>query len=244
MSNYCGVCGARIVTPSLVPWGLRDIGLVLILPLIFFSLNVVAGLALDEDDTRLSEGELVSTFAISMGFQVFLLALAWAFSVRKYKVAWAALGLRKPSRGRWWFPFAVVMGAFFIVYAWIALLVVLGLNGDSDVPDGTFDYASSIVLLAVLSVGFAPIIEEIFFRGFIFGGIRSRFGLPAGLVLSAVIFALAHAGTPDSFLVLPGIAGVGALFAWAYAYTGSLWGSMGAHFLFNLASLAVGIAAS
>jgi membrane protease YdiL (CAAX protease family) len=243
-SNYCGVCGARVVATGKVPWGLGDIALVLIVPVIFFGLNVVGGLLVSEEDTRLSEGELISTFVISMGFQAFLLGVAWWFSVRKYRVSWAELGLRRPARGGWWFPFALVVGAFVVVYAWIALLFALSINGDGDVPDGTFDYASSVILLTVLSVGFAPVIEEIFFRGFLFGGFRSRLGLPAGLLLSAGIFSLAHAGTPESFLVLPGIAGVGALFAWSYAYTGSLWGSIGAHFLFNLASLSVGLATS
>jgi membrane protease YdiL (CAAX protease family) len=248
-SRFCGICGHALPAQTLspvdevhrVPWTLADIGRALIVPGIFFALNVIAGALTTEDDNRLTEGELISTFAISMGFQLFLLGLAWAFSVRKYKVSWSRLGLRRPEKGGWFFPLAVVMGAFFIVYAWVGLLLALGIEGDSDVPDGTFDYTSSIVLLAVLSLAFAPIVEEVFFRGFVFGGMRSRLGLPVALAVAGAIFGLAHAGTPSSFLIVPAFAGVGALFAWAYVHTGSLFASIVAHFLFNLASVVVGI---
>jgi membrane protease YdiL (CAAX protease family) len=224
-----------------VPWTIGDVLRALIIPGIFFGLNVIAGAFTDAGDQELSEADLVSTFGISMGFQVLLLGLVWFFSVRKYHASWKDLGLRKPDRGGWYFPFALVMAAFFIVYAWVGLLLALGIEGDSDVPDGTFDYTSSVVLLALLSLGFAPIVEELFFRGFVFGGLRARYSMPIALAIGGGIFGLAHAGTPDSFIVLPAIAGVGALFAWGYTYTGSLFASIGAHFLFNLASLVVGL---
>jgi hypothetical protein len=126
---------------------------------------------------RSSEGELISTLTISMFFQLFLLGLVWSFTVRKYKVSWRELGLRRPLRGGWFFPLAVVMGAFIIVYTWVGLLLALGIEGDSDLPEGTFDYSSTIILLGLLSRVLAPFVEELFFRGFLFGGLRSRSGM-------------------------------------------------------------------
>lgn len=221
-----------------VPWTLGDIGRALIVPAIFFGLNVIAGAFVDEDSSILSEGELIATFAISMGFQLFLLGLVWAFSVRKYKVAWSQLGLRKPQRGGWFFPFAIVMAAFAIAVPYGAILRLLGVESEASVPGEAFDHTISVVLLGTLILGFAPIIEELFFRGFIFGGLRGRYGLPVALALSGIIFGLAHAGTPESFLNVPVIAAIGALLAWSYVYTGSLFASVGAHFLFNLAAFA------
>jgi membrane protease YdiL (CAAX protease family) len=106
------------------------------------------------------------------------------------------------------------------------------------VPGEAFDHTATVVLLGMLILGFAPLIEEVFFRGFIFGGLRSRYNLPVALAVSGIVFGLAHAGTPESFLSVPIIAAIGALFAWSYAYTGSLFASMGAHFLFNLSAFA------
>jgi membrane protease YdiL (CAAX protease family) len=247
MEDVKDMQGAAAPTPDpggarRVPWTVADVIKALVVPAIFFGLNVLAGALVDEDNQRLSEGELISTFAISMGFQLFLLGLVWAFTVRRYRASWADLGLRKPARGGWFFPLALVMAAFFIVYAWIGVLDALGVEGNSDVPDGTFDYTSSIILLAALSMGSAPIVEELFFRGFVFAGFRKKFGLPLALLIGGSIFGLAHAGTPDSFIVIPAIAAVGALFAWGYVYSGSLLGSIVAHLIFNWAAFAGGVA--
>jgi membrane protease YdiL (CAAX protease family) len=219
-----------------VPWTLGDVGRALIVPGIFFGLNVLGGTLLDAHSSSLSEGELISTLAISMGFQIFLLGLVWTFSVRKYKVSWSELGLRKPVRGGWFFSFVLVMCAFAIALPYSALLRLLGVESEASVPSEAFDHTLSVILLGVLILGFAPIVEELFFRGFIFGGVRGRYNLPLALAIAGIIFGLAHAGTPESFLNVPVIAAIGALFAWSYVYTGSLFAGMGAHFLFNLAA--------
>jgi membrane protease YdiL (CAAX protease family) len=78
----------------------------------------------------------------------------------------------------------------------------------------------------------APISEEIFFRGFLFGGLsRYMSFLPAGL-LSGIIFASAHA---QSGLIIP-FTIVGMILAATYRRTGMIYTSMGVHFLFNAIS--------
>jgi len=47
-----------------------------------------------------------------------------------------------------------------------------------------------LLLLFVLVV--APLGEEMFFRGFVFTGLRGRLGFPLASGLSAALFALAH----------------------------------------------------
>lgn len=51
------------------------------------------------------------------------------------------------------------------------------------------------------AVVWAPLAEEIFFRGFLFNAFRTRMPLPAAVVLSAAIFAAAH-----SYALLPSLA--------------------------------------
>jgi membrane protease YdiL (CAAX protease family) len=89
-----------------------------------------------------------------------------------------------------------------------------------------------ILSLSLLEyVVFAPVFEEIAFRGLLFGLLRRRFALAPAAVISAGIFGLAH-----GYGVL-GFASVfwsGLVWAWAYERTGSLVPGMVAHGINNL----------
>jgi len=86
-------------------------------------------------------------------------------------------------------------------------------------------------------------LEELVFRGFLFTLIKNRFGLFAGIVLSSLVFSLAHTvGVSDpsaeSIYATKAIAYVqkfvlGVAFAYFFAKTGSLSGPTLAHIVFN-----------
>jgi membrane protease YdiL (CAAX protease family) len=80
------------------------------------------------------------------------------------------------------------------------------------------------------SVLFAPFCEEIFFRGFTFMGLLRGMSLNVSIVLSALIFAVAH-GDPGSFLVLFVIGLALAFLRW---HTRSIWPCISLHLLNNL----------
>jgi membrane protease YdiL (CAAX protease family) len=77
----------------------------------------------------------------------------------------------------------------------------------------------------------APLAEEIFFRGLIYGFLR-RWGFPAALVLSTLFFVLVH--PMDRSLPVTQIIG-GLLFAVAYEVEGNLLVPITIHALGNLA---------
>lgn len=51
----------------------------------------------------------------------------------------------------------------------------------------------SVYLIAVFSVTLGPLMEELFFRGFLFPVLARRFGVATGILTSALGFALMHA---------------------------------------------------
>lgn len=55
-----------------------------------------------------------------------------------------------------------------------------------------FDTPIDAYLMALISVTFAPLMEELFFRGFLYPVLTRWLGVPAGIVLSALPFALLH----------------------------------------------------
>jgi membrane protease YdiL (CAAX protease family) len=89
------------------------------------------------------------------------------------------------------------------------------------------------VSLGVMAVVLAaPVGEEVFFRGFVFSALRARFGLPRGVLLSAVVFGLVHFLGGPLLVVLMTCFGVA--LALLFHRRGSLAAPIAAHAIFNL----------
>ena len=95
------------------------------------------------------------------------------------------------------------------------------------------------VVAGVLIVGVAPFSEEVFFRGFMYGGLRPRMPVWAAAAISGLIFGLLHYTGPDSLAVVPQLAVLGILLAWLYERTGSLWLPIMLHAVNNAIAFAV-----
>lgn len=85
-------------------------------------------------------------------------------------------------------------------------------------------------LVAALAVVLAPIIEEIFFRGVLYCGLRSRMGMWGAAVFSGLLFASIHPTLPTGFLP---IMALGIVLAVLREKTGSLYPCMVSHALNN-----------
>lgn len=87
----------------------------------------------------------------------------------------------------------------------------------------------AIAALVLAVVVLAPLAEEALFRGLLFGGLASRWGVWPAALLSAAIFGAAHLNLS---LWLP-LSVAGLLLALVYARTRSLWSSTAAHATLN-----------
>jgi membrane protease YdiL (CAAX protease family) len=104
----------------------------------------------------------------------------------------------------------------------------LGLGGES---------VLAAAVAVILIVGLAPIAEELFFRGFLFGGLRTRLPLWPSALIAGAIFGLIHAPTGITAVVPLAMLGVG--LSWLYEKTGSLWPPVILHTFNNALALAV-----
>jgi len=100
--------------------------------------------------------------------------------------------------------------------------------------------ALSVTLAVVTLVFIAPIIEEIVFRGLLFGALAPRLGVLASAAISALIFAVIH----GDLVFFPSIAVLGFVAALTYAATGNLVVPIILHALNNALGAAVLIATS
>ncbi|WP_447977449.1 CPBP family intramembrane glutamic endopeptidase [Candidatus Nitrospira bockiana] len=99
--------------------------------------------------------------------------------------------------------------------------------------DGDLVWGDQAVVFVTLLefVVFAPVFEELVFRGLLFATLRRRFGWTTSAAVSAGVFAVAHGYGALGFV---SVFWSGVLWAWIYERTGSLLPNMIAHGLSNL----------
>ncbi len=249
MDSYTAAPEAPPAGPSRAPWGLADmakaIGIVIALTvLISIPSALIAEVVAGDRDIEDHPTALTIVLALSIVLEGLMLWTAYRFGVQKYGLTLRSLGLTTPSRAGWWLPFALVIGALGVMYVYFAVLSAFNVEPDTDLPEGVFDNAGPFLVLFVLSVFVAPPVEEVFFRGFIFGGLRGRWGPVLAALASGALWGLAHVGNPGTLYLLPPVTAVGAMFAFGYVYTGSIIPIIIAHFLFNLLQVTLGLAVS
>jgi membrane protease YdiL (CAAX protease family) len=95
--------------------------------------------------------------------------------------------------------------------------------------------AISVVLTVVSMVVLAPIIEEIVFRGLLFGALAPRIGVLASALITALLFGAVH----GDVVLFPALAALGFIAALAYAATGNLTVAIALHAINNSLGAAV-----
>ena len=94
-------------------------------------------------------------------------------------------------------------------------------------------------IMALVVIFLSPFIEEVLFRGLIFGWLREH-SRAVGYVVSCLLFALLHVWeyalfNHDIYYLLLMVQYIvpGFIFTWAYDHSGSLWTSIAAHAAVN-----------
>ena len=152
------------------------------------------------------------------------------------------LGLGPQIRGAWGLIMWTVAGlAVGLVVVTVATLITTLAGGASTDPQpalevfaGLEDVQSRLVIGASVVV-FAPLFEEILFRGFLYRNLRDALGPGLAMVTTGLLFGVAHL---DPILILP-LAGLGTLLAFLFETTGSLLVPIAVHSLWNLCQLLV-----
>ncbi len=217
------------VQHSSVPWSERDVWLgvevfgVWLLGAVGFVLLI-----------RSQEWEMnVGVFATLWEF--LLIVPTWWFTIKKYKVDWSTLGLRRFGIKTLGIGFGLLVLSFAFNMAYGLILSLFDLQPQLD-WGRIFDELSSPWILFVGGVVVAPVVEELFFRGFVFAGLRQRMGWERAGVISAGLFALVHL---QPLQIIP-IFILGLIFAYLYHRSESIWPAVLMHVVTN--GLGLGVA--
>jgi membrane protease YdiL (CAAX protease family) len=196
---------------------------------------------------RLANRELLAA-AVSGGFAllgyVVILAPAFVLARRRGLRFAEAFGLRRFRVGQTAFlACGVVAGGIAVTVAYGLLLRVFGLSAPNNTVQLVQGFGSGPLAMAIgyVLVGVvAPFVEEVTFRGVVFSGLRARWGLAAGVVVSGVLFGIVHL---ELLEMLP-LALIGMGLAAVFARTRSLWTSIIAHGCYNVVVLSIAFASA
>jgi CAAX protease family protein len=163
------------------------------------------------------DGNHAFEFAAAFASDFALVAAAFGFASEGGGNAARRLGFRrfKPSALGW----ALVA---FVGYLVLASVYTVLFNPPRDnLPDqlGADESTLLAVITGVFVIGVAPVVEETFFRGFLFQSLRNSWGVWLAAPASAVIFSGIHLA-PDKFVQL---AILGTALAFVFHKTRSLW---------------------
>lgn len=181
---------------------------------------------------------------------MFILGLVLARLWLRRRYTPDALGLTFPRSGRAWL-IGVLGGVAFVVIGQLAgrLLASLAEAGEQvSAQVGLGETLLRDVAIILSMTVFAPLGEELIYRGLIFRGLhdafargaawarRGAYALPA--LISSVLFAVSHGGEGQStqlvFLVIAGL-----IYAWIYWRTGSLTVAVFAHSITNAINVVI-----
>ncbi len=195
-----------------VPWTTRDVWLGVVFLVAWLAAAVLSMVAVRFFSLKLDVGVFVSLA------ELVLLLPVWWLAVRKYRVDWSVLGLRGFA-GRALGLGCALMGlsyAFNLLYS--LFLAIFSLRMQTDLVP-LFSRISSPALFLVGGALVAPFVEELFFRGFLFAGLRQKYGWRKAALISSALFALGHL---QPTAMLP-IFILGCIFAYLYERSRSIW---------------------
>jgi membrane protease YdiL (CAAX protease family) len=195
---------------------------------------------------HLERGLTTGTFLVAaLSTDLTMLAFVYIRLVMPGAVTWTELGLR-PLR----LDYVLRMG----LAAGLAGLVVIDIVGTLLSQVGLqpnqleqFQFALTegplaFVVLLIAAGVIAPFVEELFFRGFLFGLLRRRHPLWQAYLVTAVLFTVLHNDPSRMNLsqmagLSIGIAMLAVMLAWLYQRTGSLYPGILAHAVNNATGL-------
>jgi membrane protease YdiL (CAAX protease family) len=187
-------------------------------------LDVVIFLIMFQQERR---AELAQSAAVLLLELSYLLPVILIFAWRR--IDWRHLRFQNFKWDTLGIGCGLLIGSYIIIIVHNALLFLLGVDTQGENIMKLFAELDSPVWFFIVGAIFAPLVEEIFFRGFLFQGFRARYGWITAMLLSAAIFAVAHL---DLVVLIPTFI-LGCLLAYVYHRSNSIWPGIILHFLVN-----------
>ena len=185
---------------------------------------IIAGISFEEELQLTTTQSFIISIATLLGTLTVLYPFMRFVEKRKFK----ELGLKIKDRG--FDLLAGVIIGLVVMATGFFLLIVLN---EIDVQNFNLDLEEVLLSIGVFMA--VSISEELLCRGYIQRNLMYSFNNYIALIVSSLLFALAHSFNPNlSWIALAGLFGAGILLGLSYIYTKNLWFPISLHFSWNL----------
>ncbi len=221
--------------PPTLPWGQREVakGVSVVIAGTVALVVLIVSVATTANVSDATLGLILAGLV-----QVMLILVTWCFTVADKRGGWRELGFRKKLRPASWGYVPIGIAACLVIAIIYGIIAeALGVN-ERLKPSFLEDHARAYFIAGgILAIAVAPIVEETFFRGFVFAGLSREMKFWAAATLSAILFTVAHL---EPLIFVP-IFLIGLLMAYTYQKTGSLWVNIMIHMGYNAAIFAISL---
>ncbi len=185
---------------------------------------IIAGISFEDELQPTTTQSFILTIATLLATLIVLYLFMRFVEKRKFK----ELGLKIKDRG---FDFlaGIIIGLIVMATGFFLLIVLDEIN----VQNFNLDLQEMLLSIGVFMA--VSISEELLCRGYIQRNLMYSFNNYIALIVSSLLFALAHSFNPNlSWIALAGLFGAGILLGLSYIYTKNLWFPISLHFSWNL----------
>jgi uncharacterized protein len=185
-----------------VPWGWIDLLIFLLIAIggiVVLSVLVAIGLAAAGGNPRQVQQSATANFLIVVIQAVLDLGLlgflAAQMRARFHLPFWRGIGWRRLDTGtipRWVAYGGLVLGGCLIAVLVTAASAISPPKGELPIQQILQD-RHTLILFALMAVFIAPVVEETFFRGYLYPVVARSFGLATGVITTGIVFGLLHA---------------------------------------------------
>lgn len=185
---------------------------------------IIGGISFEEKLQLTTTESFIISIATLLGTLTVLFLFMRFVEKRKFK----ELGLKIKDRG---FDLlaGIIIGLIVMATGFFLLVVLDEINVEN------FNLDLQEILLSIGVFMAVSISEELLCRGYIQRNLMYSFNNYIALIVSSLLFALAHSFNPNlSWIALAGLFGAGILLGLSYIYTKNLWFPISLHFSWNL----------
>jgi len=150
-------------------------------------------------------------------------------------LCWDQCGIRTPSPGHELLIGLGIAAGFGLAVLGVDMTARLFIPGGIIIPTIGRPVVKDPLLYLLVGCIFAPLVEELFFRGIIYGWLRQSLPVPVAVLASAVLFASMH-GFFSPVQLIGGLA-----FAAIYEWRRSIWAAYVLHGLANAGIWLIGM---
>ncbi len=220
---------SEIQHESEVPWGISDV--VFVYFCVFILSIIFAGGLLY---TNLDVDRIVYTVAFQTLLSLSILGLVYVIVTKKYNTSFPeAFGITRSGMPGFVNRGILVTAIILITTTFIGLFFSLFDSGNQGNPYSQMT-GDRLRWFTILAIFFAPIVEEIFFRGFMQPAIIKKTGVFWGILITALIFGVSHTQYLEFGAAMVSVTAIGLILGIARHKTGSVMPGIFAHFFNNI----------